>query len=253
MKEQEGPMRRIILPHRCQKTPSLAEDHLHYEIDAPKICPLCGSSEVVGEIPVLNALDVSGSTVKPAFIKVWVCNDHFKFKRISQNQIPRLILLFSIGLIPLLLFHWVALLLGSFGIITFMVTDIERLEKFSKKFKDKIIFEHFSHHSVISSNQNAWFEKFAERNPGIEFRGDLKRAQRIESLFKHIFMILTVLLWVTSWILIFSIEIGFQEMIIPFAWITLSLLGVLFWLGIFWDLKRVRIKETLYFGCESHD
>jgi len=121
-------------------------------IKPPKICPICGSKEIAGEL-MINEKIRGISRDNPTYLEVLVCKEHQKLKKINLKMI--FLILFSIFICFFIMiiispFDSIIFIVGFCTTLAYLIFNLIKYQEDIKLIEKFIIFEYFSERSVIS-------------------------------------------------------------------------------------------------------
>ena len=161
-----------ILIRRQIKNKNNSKD-LIFNINCPRLCPICGSSEIAGVLKIKNIYSKLS-----IFTKINVCLEHLKLKKkenlstkdwiYSINVLLSLIIFSTIAIITKIQFFLIfAFTLPIIFGILFIIPLVQNQIK-NKKIKKFITFEVFSEGSIISVKNEDWLNTFKKNNQSEE-------------------------------------------------------------------------------------
>ncbi len=131
------------------------------EINAPIICPFCGSTSIFGQMKVK---DTAEATKPHKFINVRVCPEHEKFKPLEGKSMLIPCAMMFAGILFSILINWIlAMAFPVLGMVYFnylIVNDARHADQTKKV----ISFEFFSPQSVIHAARKDWADNFTILN-----------------------------------------------------------------------------------------
>lgn len=222
-------------------------------INAPYICPYCGSTKIAGKFKIKS------STIQTNYISVFICKDHLKYEKL----IPLGLVLISLSIIvSVTAFLCLAIyvrnfqlsLISLFIVLILISIYIGGAIKYSidrnKEIKHSILFEAFREGFVISSTQAEWAEEFKKLNMCLELKEDTEKELRlfdeVKSKYNKILKVLgfiSIITFIMNFIII-NIEVLFTILEVVFVLTFLSW-GIIFMYEMFFIIQKR--KSEIYF------
>ena len=219
-------------------------------IKPPKICPICGSKEIAGEL-MINEKIRGISRDNPTYLEVLVCKEHQKLKKINLKMI--FLILFSIFICFFIMiiispFDSIIFIVGFCTTLAYLIFNLIKYQEDIKLIEKFIIFEYFSERSVISIRNYHWAEEFKQLNSCDEFKGDLRLFEKLEAKYKRIKVILGIMLIIAFLGIIPSLIIYNFILIYTVIVIVSGLAVALGSVEIYSLHKLPKVKAEIYFN-----